>query len=85
MEEIVYIPDWMSGKNTNFHNYKCPVCDYECRFSFNQDYPEWKCPEHSYVIIGDEGMKKRVRQIRDALNKCKNPDIIENIGKILNV
>ncbi len=28
---------------------------------------------------------KRLRQVRDALNKCKNPELIEQIGKILNV
>jgi len=28
---------------------------------------------------------KRLRQVRDALNKCKNQDVIEQIGKILSV
>jgi len=28
---------------------------------------------------------KRLRQVRDALNKCKNQDVIEQVGKILNV
>jgi len=29
--------------------------------------------------------KKRLRQVRDALNKCKNIEIIEKIAKLLNV
>jgi len=28
---------------------------------------------------------KRLRQVRDALNKCKNQDVIEQVGKILNI
>jgi len=28
---------------------------------------------------------KRLRQVRDALNKCKNQDVIEQIGKLLNI
>ena len=28
---------------------------------------------------------KRLRQVRDALNKCKNQDVVEQIGKLLNV
>ena len=30
-------------------------------------------------------LKKRIRQVRDALNKCKNLKIIEQIGNLLNV
>jgi len=30
-------------------------------------------------------LKKRIRQVRDVLNKCKNIKIIEQIAKLLNV
>lgn len=32
-----------------------------------------------------DSIAKRLRQVRDALNKCKNPELIEEIGKLLNV
>ena len=32
-----------------------------------------------------ENENKRLRQVRDALNKCKNHELIERIGKLLNV
>ena len=28
---------------------------------------------------------KRLRQVRDALNKCKNQGLVEQIGKLLNI
>ena len=35
--------------------------------------------------MSPDDFKKRVRQVRDALNKCKSLEIIEKIAKLLNV
>ena len=32
-----------------------------------------------------EYLKKRIRQVRDVLNKCRNIEIIEKIAKLLNI
>ena len=32
-----------------------------------------------------DGNVKRLRQVRDALNKCKNTEVIDRIGNLLNV
>jgi len=38
-----------------------------------------------WVVDQADNATKRLRQVRDALNKCKNQDVIEQIGNILNV
>lgn len=43
--------------------------------------------EAEYIegLLDEQTTQKRIRQVRDALNKCKNPDLIEQVGKLLNV
>lgn len=36
-------------------------------------------------ICDIQDTNKRLRQVRDALNKCKNPELIEEIGQLLNI
>jgi len=51
---------------------------------------EWELDEEDeaeYVeeLLDTQAIQKRIRQVRDAINKCKNPDLIDQIGKLLNV
>ena len=72
-EATFYCPE-----NDTFYKYKdaciTPAYDLEKAFEYFS----------KGIYLNDEHIK-RIRQVRDALNKCKNADLIEQIGKLLNI
>ena len=41
--------------------------------------------EEEIIQIIRDAPKRRLRQVRDALNKCKDPELVEKVGKLLDV
>ena len=78
-----------------FHTHENCFCEFEnyglVWTDGNEYKKKWMCECCGNILFGDEiktyvpQIVKKVRQVRDALNKCKDAEIIEQIATLLKV
>ena len=89
MWDFLFFIDCPHSIEVNGENFHHSELTFSCRGESYESFTiQWDSRDWGFFELLDSKKnptQKRVRQIRDALNKCKNPDLIEQVGKILNV